>query len=124
MPLRVVLAWRHAHEFAAITASSTQVTDHLTTSVPACVLRPVFAYRHRQLADDLTAHQQARRLHNGPGTVAVTGSSGLVGSALIALLTRVTPTRKLAELAAEAPARTPMPKGSSSPPAPKSLIGC
>jgi uncharacterized protein len=87
MPLRVVLPWRHVHEFAAITASSTQVTDHLATSVPARFLRPVFAYRHRQLADDLAAHQQARRLHNGPLTVAVTGSSGLVGSALTALLT-------------------------------------
>jgi hypothetical protein len=44
-------------------------------------------YRHRQLAGDLAAHRWARQLCSGPLTVAITGSSGLIGSALAALLT-------------------------------------
>jgi uncharacterized protein (TIGR01777 family) len=45
----------------------------------------MFAYRHRQLADDLTAHRQFATPQ--PLTVAITGSSGLVGSALAPFLT-------------------------------------
>ena len=81
------LPWRHVHEFAALTPSSTRVTDHLTTPLPDGLLRPVMGYRHRQLAGDLAAHQRARQLRSEPLTVAITGSSGLVGSALAALLT-------------------------------------
>jgi uncharacterized protein (TIGR01777 family) len=54
--------------------------------VPALALRPMFAYRHRQLADDLAAHKQAAEHGLRAATVAVTGSSGLVGSALSAFL--------------------------------------
>ena len=87
MPLCAALPWRHTHEFAAVAPSSTQVTDHIATPLPAGVLRPIMGYRQRQLADDLGAHQRARQLRGGPLTVAITGSSGLVGSALTALLT-------------------------------------
>jgi hypothetical protein len=87
LPLRAALPWRHVHEFAALTPSSTRVTDHLVTPLPDGMLRPVMGYRHRQLADDLAAHQRARQLLGEPLTVAITGSSGLVGSALAALLT-------------------------------------
>jgi hypothetical protein len=87
LPLRAALPWRHVHEFAALTPSSTRVTDHITTPLPDGLLRPVMGYRHRQLAGDLAAHQRARQLRSEPLTVAITGSSGLVGSALAALLT-------------------------------------
>ncbi|OBI87829.1 TIGR01777 family oxidoreductase, partial [Mycobacterium asiaticum] len=54
--------------------------------VPASALRAMFAYRHRQLADDFAAHARADRHGLRPSTVAVTGSSGLVGTALTAFL--------------------------------------
>jgi len=87
LPLRAALPWRHIHEFAAVAPSSTRVTDHITSPLPAGLLRPMMGYRHRQLAGDLAAHRWARQLRSGPLTVAITGSSGLVGSALTALLT-------------------------------------
>ena len=45
------------------------------------------ARRHRQLAADLAALTRARAICPDPLTVAVTGSSGLIGTALTALLT-------------------------------------
>jgi hypothetical protein len=49
----------------------------------------MFVYRHRQLAADLAALARARAIRPDPDplTVAVTGSSGLIGTALTALLT-------------------------------------
>lgn len=82
-----VLPWRHTHDFAAIAAGSTRITDHVATPIPARLLQPVMAYRHRQLAGDLAAHQRIRDAGSEPLTVAVTGSSGLIGSALTAFLT-------------------------------------
>lgn len=80
------LHWRHTHEFVAETDRTTRVIDHVDTPIPAHFLRSTFVYRHRQLAADLAAHQAAARLHPEPLTVAITGASGLVGSALAALL--------------------------------------
>lgn len=79
-----VLRWRHTHRFDAAGPGRTEVTDHVDTPVPEAFLRSMFAYRHRQLAADLAAH---RRYRHDPLTVAVTGASGLVGTALTALLT-------------------------------------
>jgi uncharacterized protein (TIGR01777 family) len=79
--------WRHTHSFEATGDDSTLVADAVDTQVPELLLRSMFAYRHRQLAHDLAAHRRARVLCPEPLTVAVTGSSGLVGSALTALLT-------------------------------------
>ena len=86
-PLGSVLPWRHTHQFAASTAGSTSITDRVTTPVPARLLQPMMAYRHRQLAGDLAVHQRIRQLRGEPLTVGVTGSSGLIGSALTAFLT-------------------------------------
>jgi uncharacterized protein (TIGR01777 family) len=86
-PLAAVLPWRHAHRFAPAGERATRVTDVVQTPLPAGVLRPMFAYRHRQLADDLAAQARARALCPDALTIAVTGSSGLVGGALTALLT-------------------------------------
>ena len=87
LPLSAVLPWRHTHQFAPAGQRATRVTDVVDTPLPARVLRPMFAYRHRQLADDLAAQARARELCPEPLTIAVTGSSGLIGTALTALLT-------------------------------------
>jgi len=81
------LPWRHNHEFSAEPGGGTRVTDRVDTPVPAALLRQMFRYRHRQLADDLAMHQLVAGYRSEPLTVAMTGSSGLVGSALTALLT-------------------------------------
>lgn len=86
MPASTVVRWRHAHSFEAVSGDSTRVTDQVQTSVAQRLLRPMFAFRHRQLADDLAAHARARAMGVPPLTIAVTGASGLVGSALCAFL--------------------------------------
>jgi uncharacterized protein (TIGR01777 family) len=86
-----LLPWRHRHQFSLDGERSTLVTDVVDTPLPARALRSMFVYRHRQLADDLAALARARQLGPGTGTdpltVAVTGSGGLIGTALTALLT-------------------------------------
>lgn len=82
--LAAPVPWRHTHDFADTGDGRTLMTDTVETPVPAWVLRPMFRYRHRQLADDLAAHARAAA---EPRTIAVTGASGLVGTALTALLT-------------------------------------
>lgn len=81
-PARVIGWWRHTHEFREA-AGGTTVYDRVDTSVPAAALRSTFVYRHRQLAQDLAAHRDAGL---PPRVVAITGASGLVGSALSAFL--------------------------------------
>ncbi|MET0237118.1 MAG: TIGR01777 family oxidoreductase [Kibdelosporangium sp.] len=76
--------WRHTHQFAAEGPGRTRITDRVDTVVPTWALREMFAYRHRQLARDLAVHQ---RMNAQPMTIAVTGSRGLIGTALTALLT-------------------------------------
>ena len=85
-PLPGLFRWRHTHLFAEAGEASTRITDMVDTPVPERLLRAMFGYRHRQLAGDLTAHAWARTLHPDPLTVAISGSSGLIGSALTALL--------------------------------------
>lgn len=86
MPVAMALRWRHSHEFAEEGASHTRVTDHIETSLGSRMVRPMLRYRHRQLAEDLAAHRRAAEHGAAPMTIAVTGSSGLVGSALCAFL--------------------------------------
>ena len=85
-----LLGWRHTRLFSATGEGSTLVEDRVRAPVPGALLRQMFAYRHRQLAGDLAAHARASawaRSSTGPMTVAITGSSGLIGSALVAFLT-------------------------------------
>lgn len=86
-PLRAGIRWRHTHRFVAVDETATRVTDHVDTNVPSVALRSMFAYRHRQLAADLAAARTAATFGAGPLTVAVTGASGMIGSALTAFLT-------------------------------------
>jgi uncharacterized protein (TIGR01777 family) len=82
----IPLRWHHLHRFEDVDGASTRVLDTVETPVPAAALRRAFRHRHRQLADDLAAHDRLRALRGDPLTVALTGASGLVGSALSAFL--------------------------------------
>lgn len=86
LPARIAVRWRHTHDFEDLGDNQTRVIDRVDTPVPGPLLRPMFTYRHRQLADDLAAHRLAAENGLTPATVAITGSSGLVGSALTAFL--------------------------------------
>lgn len=82
-PLRRVLRWRHRHQLTELPAGGVRMTDRLAAQVPEAVLRSGFDFRTRQVAGDLAAH---RRWSQRPLTVAVSGASGLIGTALTALL--------------------------------------
>lgn len=86
LPARLAVRWRHTHDFEEVGDRQTRVIDRVDTPVPESALRTMFAYRHRQLADDLAAHGHAVKRGMTPTTVAVTGASGLVGTALTAFL--------------------------------------
>jgi len=79
--------WHHIHTFEPVMEDSTRVTDTVETPVPARLLSRMFLYRHRQLADDLAVGRRMAIRRPEPMTVAVTGASGLIGSALSAQLT-------------------------------------
>ena len=81
--LASLLRWTHTHRFDDEGATRTRVTDRVDSRVPEWMLREMFGYRTRQLAGDLAAHRDYGR---APLTVAVTGSSGLIGTALCAFL--------------------------------------
>ena len=87
LPVLAIGHWRHTHEFEELSQNATRMTDRVDTPVPAALLRSMFAYRHRQLTEDLASHDAAAREGAVAMTVAVTGASGLVGSALAAFLT-------------------------------------
>lgn len=87
LPVAALLRWRHSHEFAEKGTSHTRLTDRVTTPIGSKALRPMFRYRHQQLADDLASHRWAAAHTPQPITIAVTGSTGLVGAALCAFLT-------------------------------------
>jgi len=82
-----LLSWRHLHQFSVAGERATLVTDTIETPLPARVLRPMLVYRHRQLAADLAALARSRDISADPVTIAITGSGGLIGTALTALLT-------------------------------------
>ena len=66
--------------------AGTRVYDRVDAPVPAAALRPTFVYRHRQLADDLAAHRDARDAGLHPSSWPSPARSGLVGTALSAFL--------------------------------------
>jgi uncharacterized protein (TIGR01777 family) len=86
LPPRIIGWWRHTHRYSDAGRGTTRVHDIVETTVPAVALRSTFAYRHRQLADDLAAHSDAAAAGARELTIAITGSSGLVGTALGAFL--------------------------------------
>jgi uncharacterized protein len=80
------LHWRHTHSFETVDGGGTRVIDDVETPVPGSFLRQTFRYRHHQLAGDLAAHRVEAQWGGPLRTIAVTGSSGLIGSALCAYL--------------------------------------
>jgi len=86
LPPRIIGWWRHTHRFSDAGGGSTRMHDEVDTTVPGAMLRSTFAYRHRQLAEDLAAHQDAANAGAKPMVIAMTGASGLVGTALAAFL--------------------------------------
>ncbi|MBJ7287336.1 TIGR01777 family oxidoreductase [Williamsia sp.] len=86
-PLRYVTPWTHTHNFDAVDADHTRVTDTVDTRVPGFALSSMFDFRHRQLADDIITQKWARSLQPTPLTIGMTGVSGTIGTALAALAT-------------------------------------
>ncbi len=86
-PYAGLTGWVHEHSVTAGPGGTTLLGDRVRARVPGRLLAPMFAYRYRQMATDL---DRIGRLAGPDGarplTVAVTGSSGLVGTALCALL--------------------------------------
>jgi uncharacterized protein (TIGR01777 family) len=91
-------SWEHVHRMEPDGESACTLEDRVAYALPGGVLgdrlggrkvrallERMFAYRHRVTADDLAAHAACRR--GRPLKVAVTGASGLVGSALVPFLT-------------------------------------
>ncbi|MDR4534767.1 TIGR01777 family oxidoreductase [Glutamicibacter sp. PS] len=84
-PLKAV-NWRHEHLFSPIDQNSCQLEDRITTNLPRRFVEPMLHYRHRVLADDLLAHRRAAEQGLTPRVVAISGASGMIGSALTAFL--------------------------------------
>jgi len=91
--------WRHTHRFLAAEdrpQPAARLEDEISwkpllgpigaTAAPFMVrmLRRTFDWRHRRLRNDLRRHAELTRT---PLTIAVSGASGLIGSALCAFLT-------------------------------------
>ncbi|MBK8464112.1 MAG: TIGR01777 family protein [Nigerium sp.] len=88
--------WRHEHAFADGPGGSTVITDRVTWELPVHLpgaldealvemqLDGMFAFRARQLRDDLALHT---RLAAPPMRVVMAGASGLIGTQVAALLT-------------------------------------
>ena len=90
-------AWHHTHRMLPVGPSASVLVDEVDYTLP---LAPVseavggwaaesqfdrmFGYRHRVTREDLGRHTEADA---APMTVAITGATGLVGSALAAFLT-------------------------------------
>lgn len=78
--------WKHEHLFEPADGDATTVIDRINSNLPARQTARMLAYRHRQLGADFAAHQRAAAAGLKPLTIAVTGSSGMVGEALCAFL--------------------------------------
>lgn len=92
--------FEHRHGFEPAAPERTVISDEINYRLPLDVLTNVVAgsivrgrlgrmldYRHRVVASDLDAHARARDRGVKPMHVAITGASGLIGSALGAFLT-------------------------------------
>jgi uncharacterized protein len=88
--------WRHEHRFEPLDGGRTALEDVVEWEPPLgslgrafsrsfveSALRRAFAFRARRLAGDLELHGRYR---GDPLTVAVSGSTGLIGEALVGFL--------------------------------------
>lgn len=85
-PVKTLANWRHVHEFADH-EDGTLVTDTVRTRLPAAAMTSFFAYRQQQLINDFLFLDRVARLQpEQPLRIALTGSRGLVGRAVMAQL--------------------------------------
>lgn len=91
-------AWEHLHRFESNSVGRGTLEDHIEYRLPGGSLGSLlggsyirkkigrmFEYRHNTTHADLAAHAKYQGV--GPMQIAITGSSGLVGSTLVPLLT-------------------------------------
>lgn len=91
-------SWKHRHEFESDSSDTDMLKDRIEYRLPGGTLgallggrfvrnkiERMFEYRHNTTYADLAAHSKYQGV--GPMHIAVTGSSGLVGSSLVPLLT-------------------------------------
>jgi uncharacterized protein (TIGR01777 family) len=90
--------WEHTHRLVPDGPEACHLEDHIDYALPFAPLshllagglvrsklNRLFDYRHRITAEDITAHQGAGTA--APKRILITGSSGLVGAALLPFLT-------------------------------------
>jgi len=90
-------SWTHIHRFLPESSRRSRIEDHVEYEIPCGAigrglaggfvrraLRRSFEFRHRRLAEDLLRHAECATAE--PLRVAVSGASGLVGSALVPFL--------------------------------------
>ncbi len=91
-------SWEHAHQFEPDGADACRLIDQVEYALPLAAvshplvggaverkLRRMFAYRHRVTRDDLAAHHPF--VGRTPLRVLVSGAGGLIGGALVPMLT-------------------------------------
>ena len=89
--------WRHTHRMLPDGPDRSVLSDHVDFALPGGPparaigkgkarreMARLFAYRHRVTGQDLAAHSRAAL---APMRIAVTGSTGMIGEALVAFLT-------------------------------------
>ncbi|WJZ02786.1 TIGR01777 family oxidoreductase [Corynebacterium freiburgense] len=85
-PLKALSKWR---DTVTLTAQDggTLIEEEIHTNLPSSSVQSLLAYRQHQLAQDLTTLQALGPLNANPKVIAMTGTNGLVGRSLRALLT-------------------------------------
>jgi uncharacterized protein len=100
--IKGVFSWTHTHLFKPIGQYSCILEDHVEYSLPGGALsrmvtsrlinkklNQMFDYRHHITREDLRFHAAVNKIRGNdtPMTIAITGSSGFIGSSLIPFLT-------------------------------------
>lgn len=85
-PLKALSKWRHTSTLTA-QDNGTLIEEEIHTNLPTSSVQALLAYRQHQLAQDLSTLTALSNLNSTPKVIAMTGTSGLVGRSLRALLT-------------------------------------
>jgi hypothetical protein len=93
--------WEHTHRIEPAGETECTLIDHIEYALPLGALgraiggdwvrkklERTFAYRHRIMTEDIAAHRRLRtQTGHEPLRIAITGTNGLIGSALVPFLT-------------------------------------